>query len=380
MKLLAAFVAVLPFVSAVDKIVNKTIYEPYNRKTFNDPQVLYARSVELDDGSLLATMEHYSPEPPLVYYPVFKSTDQGKSWDHVSNITDNVNGWGMRYQPDLYQISRRIGKWPKGTVLCAGNSIPIDLSQTRIDVYASVDGGKNWEFASHVAHGGVALPNNGETPVWEPHILQHQNRVIVYYADQRQNDTFGQKLSHQTTIDLEHWTDPEDDVAEDTYTDRPGMPTVTKLPTGDYVYMYENGGFFGTKNYSFPVTYRISKDPLRFLEAEPIEIEVDGFKPVSAPYVNWTPYGGKNGTLLASAAGGDSRLYTNQMLGAKGHWKAWDVLQPTGYSRQVMTFKNDSEAIMLIGAGVLPPTEGTNVLSFSILKLPEIMGDKKKDN
>lgn len=282
----------------------------------------------------------------------------------------------MRYQPQLYQLSRRVGKWPKGTVLCAGNSIPIDLSQTRIDMYASVDGGKNWEFASHVAAGGVALPNNGETPVWEPHILLHNNRVVVYYADQRQNDTFGQKLSHQTSIDLEHWTDPEDDVVQDTYTDRPGMPSVTQLPTGDWIYMYENGGFFKTENYSFPITYRIHKDPLRFNEAKDMVIEVDGVKPVSAPYVNWTPYGGPNGTLVASAFG-DPRLFTNQMLGAEGHWKAWEIPQPAAYSRSITTFKNDSEAIMIIGAGPNPNPNKTNVLSFSIVKLPEVMGDKK---
>ncbi|KAI5303009.1 hypothetical protein KEM55_000770, partial [Ascosphaera atra] len=197
----------------------------------------------------------------------------------------------MRYQPQLYQLSRKIGRWPKGTVLCAGNSLPADLSQTRIDVYASTDGGKNWEFVSHVAHGGVGLPNNGETPVWEPHFLLHQNKVILYYADQRQNDTFGQKLSHQTSIDLEHWTDPEDDVAEDVYTDRPGMPSTALLPTGEYVYMYEWGSFFGTENYSFPLTYRIHRNPTKFLEAEPIKLTLpDGTKPVSAPYVAWSSY------------------------------------------------------------------------------------------
>lgn len=62
MKLFAALAAILPIVSAVETIANKTIYVPYDRETFNDPQVLYARSVELDDGSLLATCEHYSPE------------------------------------------------------------------------------------------------------------------------------------------------------------------------------------------------------------------------------------------------------------------------------------------------------------------------------
>ena len=48
--------------------------------------------------------------------------------------------------------------------------IPTDLSETKIDVYASTDAGYTWEFVSSVARGGEALPNNGLTPIWEPFI------------------------------------------------------------------------------------------------------------------------------------------------------------------------------------------------------------------
>ncbi|MBE3046919.1 hypothetical protein IMZ48_31195 [Candidatus Bathyarchaeota archaeon] len=149
---------------------NRVIYEtpPAN---FTDPRVLYARALELSDGRLLSTWENYSPEPPAVHFPVYESSDHGASWEELSQVHDDVNGWGMRYQPDLFELPEAVGGFEKGTIIVSGNSIPTDLSETKIDVYASRDGGKSWEFVSSVAAGGVADPVNWETPVWEPHMM-----------------------------------------------------------------------------------------------------------------------------------------------------------------------------------------------------------------
>lgn len=150
---------------------NKVLYTPPS--DYTDPRVLYARTVELkhSHNTLLATWENYSPEPPLVYFPIYRSTDHGASWTQLSNVTDQVNGWGLRYQPFLFELEEDFAGFEKGTVLLAGNSIPTDLSLTQIDLYASRDSGLTWEFVSHVAAGGEAIPNNGLTPVWEPFIL-----------------------------------------------------------------------------------------------------------------------------------------------------------------------------------------------------------------
>lgn len=158
----------LPLVAA-QTVNHATIFDPPDNYT--DPQVLYARSLELADGTLLATWENYSPEPPLVWFPIYESTDGGQTWAEIAKVTDQVNGWGLRYQPALYQLPKAVGKFKAGTVLLSGNSIPTDLSQTQIDVYASCDLGYTWEFVSHVAAGGEALPNNGLTPVWEPFLM-----------------------------------------------------------------------------------------------------------------------------------------------------------------------------------------------------------------
>jgi hypothetical protein len=132
----------------------------------------------------------------LVYFPIFRSIDGGETWKQISKVTDQVNGWGLRYQPFLYKMPVSVGKYPAGTILCSGNSIPTDLSKTKIDVYASVDKGHSWEFVSHVASGGAAIPDNGVPAIWEPFIMWYDGRIVLYYSDQR-DPAHGQKLVHQ---------------------------------------------------------------------------------------------------------------------------------------------------------------------------------------
>ena len=104
-----------------------------------------------------------------------------------------------------------------GTIIAGANSIPSDLSQTKIDVYASTDKGKTWNFVvgsldvlrasthpeitfsqSHVASGGAAIPENGQTPIWEPFFLVYNNQLVLYYSDQR-DPAHGQKLVYVPT-------------------------------------------------------------------------------------------------------------------------------------------------------------------------------------
>ena len=63
----------------------------------------------------------------------------------------------------------------------------------------------------------------------ETHAGASDDRLSVYYSDQR-DPKHGQKLVQQTTEgDLDSWEDPVDVVASDTYEDRPGMLVVTKV-------------------------------------------------------------------------------------------------------------------------------------------------------
>lgn len=155
--------------SSPSPLTEVTIFSPPS--DYNIPRTLYARNEQLPNGDLLATWENYSPEPPLVYFPIYRSKDHGKTWREISEVHDTANGLGLRYQPFLYHLPERIGSFRAGTLLLAGNSIPTNLSSTHIDLYASHDDGVSWEFLSHIAAGGEAVPDNGLTPVWEPFLL-----------------------------------------------------------------------------------------------------------------------------------------------------------------------------------------------------------------
>jgi hypothetical protein len=135
---------VLPLVSAQSGgstrqlLTNVTVFDPPDNYTV--PRTLYARVRKLDcDGSntLLATWENYLPTdnastpcpdncPLDPYIPVWESTDLGETWSERSRV---------------YEMTESIGNYSAGTLLMAANSIPADLSETKIDVYASTDKG-----------------------------------------------------------------------------------------------------------------------------------------------------------------------------------------------------------------------------------------------
>ncbi|KAI0015685.1 Sialidase [Xylariomycetidae sp. FL0641] len=348
-------------VSALDSV---TIFDPPS--DYTDPGTLYARTVELSNGNLLATWENYSPEPPAVSFPIYQSTDGGATWAELSRVEDTEYGYGLRYQPFLYVLPEAVGDFAAGTLLCAGSAIPTDLSSTHLELYASADEGASWTFVSHVADGGEALPNNGLTPVWEPFLLARDGQLLYYYSDQR-DTAHGQKLVHQASADLRSWGDVVTDVAYDAYTDRPGMPTLARLPNGQYIYAYEYGS--GPEDdYGFPVHYRLAADPADVAGAPDFAlVSGDGAVPNGSPYVVWSSAGGDNGTIVVSS-GCCSQVYINQALGHEDAWVTVETPEATSYTRSLMVFEEDPNFLLLAGGGALPPSD-TNVVSISVMEI-----------
>ncbi|KAK4110131.1 glycoside hydrolase family 93 protein [Canariomyces notabilis] len=377
MKWSTVLFTILPLVSAAPKkqdapatFAQRVVFTPPDNYT--DPRVLYARTAQFKDGTLLATWENYSPEPPPVYFPIYKSTDGGYNWKEISRVQDQAQGYGLRYQPFLYILDEAFAGFPKDTVLLAGSSIPTDLSSTQIDLYASTDRGVTWKFVSHIAAGGVAIPNNGLTPVWEPFLMKYKNTMICYYSDQRENTTYGQKMVHQTSKDLKTWGPVVNDVTYPTYTDRPGMPTVARLPNGKYIMAYEYGGGPAiTTSYQFPVYYKVVSNPEKFGAATGISLKTtDGYIPTGSPYVVWSPVGGKNGTIIVSAhSSGD--IYVNTGLAEAGTpWKRVATPEKNAYTRHLRVL-NDPTKLLIMGAGQLPPST-TNKVQLSVMDISKL--------
>lgn len=321
----------------------RTLYTPL--KDAPKPGALYARATQLtmgpSKGALLATFEQYTAGKPV--FPIYRSTDDGRSWKKFSVVTDTRNGWGLRYQPFLYQLPSAVGDLPAGTILAAGNSIPDDLSKTKLDLYASRDDGRTWGFVSSFASGGRAIPNNGETPVWEPFLLVAGGKLIAYYSDQR-DPKHGQKLVHETTTDGVTWSKPVDDEAEVDPAARPGMTTVARLGDGRWAMTYEYGG---APEADFAVYIKIADDPEKFGSVAGKAIFADGIIPTSSPYVVWVGDATK-GKLVVSA--GSSPLLFESATGADGTWKAVRSAIPQGYTRALVPLA-DHSGLFGISAG-----------------------------
>ncbi|MFF4259749.1 RICIN domain-containing protein [Streptomyces sp. NPDC001663] len=365
--LLAAAVAlVLPAAGPAHAIsrASQTMYTPPSNAP--SPGSLYPRAVRLQysgssDGTLLATFEQYSSGTPV--FPIYRSTDNGNSWTQISSITDTHNGFGMRYQPFLYELPTAVGNFPAGTILAAGNSIPSDLSSTSLDLYASTDHGSSWSYVSTIATGGEADPTNGKTPVWEPFLMVSGNKLIAYYSDQRDPNN-GQKIVHQVSTDGVNWGSVVNDVATSTYGDRPGMPVVAKLPNGNYVMTYE---FWGAPEGGFAVYYKISSNPEAFGSATGIALKAtDGTQPKSSPYITWLPTGGANGTLVVSANSSDD-LFLNTQNGAANTWTRIASTVPGGYSRGLLPLA-DGHSLLVLSGGHLTST-GLNPVSYGTIDL-----------
>lgn len=135
--------------------------------------------------------------------------------------------------------------------------------------------------------------------------------------------------------------------------------------------MYEYGSFFNTSSYSFPLYYRIASDPEKFGSAEHKKLIVSsGTKPTSSPYVVWTPYGGKHGTLIASA-GTQSTLFINKNLG-EGEWTEIESPEGHSYTRSLRVLKGHNGRYLLVnGGGVLLGT--SNSVTASVMDLKDVL-------
>jgi hypothetical protein len=329
---------------------NKIVFTPPSNYT--SWKTLYGRSAQLTDGSLLVTWEDY-PLVDQTPFPIYRSTDGGNTWAAYSQILDQVNGWGMRYQPHLYVLPKAFGGYAAGTVLCVGVSAPSDLSEEYIDVYASTNGGLTWKFVSHIAYGaGPELTTNGDAAIWEPFFLMYGSELICYYSDQR-DTAHAQKLVYQTTTDLLTWSAAVDTVADPTYSHRPGMATVSYLSSIGYYFLTYELCASGCYTY-----YRWSTSPLTFNSVSATLLSGSGGSPYHIYY---------NGKIyLNTYASGN--IYVNT-AGSTNWTVQVAVGQDAAYSRclEIITV-GGVDKLMITGGGGLV-TSG-NTVSVGVVTPP----------
>jgi len=315
-----------------------------------DPGALYARAVQLNysgasNGKMYATFERYNPGARS--FPIYESIDGGVTWAKITDVTDQVNGWEMKFQPQLYELPQQIGTMPAGTLLCAGVSSPPNNSQTKIDVYKSNDLGRNWSFVGSVATGGVANSNGTEDPVWEPFFLVANNRLICYYSDET-DPAHNQKIVHKTTTDGSSWSAAVNDVALGT-TLRPGMPTLAKMANGQYIMTYEIVNASG-----LPCHYKISANPESWNPGSSgTKINNGG-----SPYIVAL----SSGKLVMNNQN-SGNVYTNVTNGT-GAWTAVSTPLGIGYSRCLVPLATGE--LFIVSGGWLTTRNNVTYASMAI--------------
>lgn len=298
-------------------------------------------------------------------FPVYESLDNGQTWSSnpVGYIEDTHNNWGMCDCPQLYELPDALGDLPKGTLICIGDAVPMDLSKTSLDMYYSTDLGRTWTYKSTVAIGGKNIM--GDDPVWEPFILYYNNKLICYYSDET-DPKYAQKIVHRTSTDGIHWSDAVDDVAWEKESLRPGMPVVAQMQNGYFIMTYESVGFEG-----LPTNYKISKypnDPEQWEAADPGKTYGYG----GSPYVITLD----DGTIVATAFG-TQNVYVNTKKDASGDWMQYQCPLETGYNRQMIQLANGEVFIL---SCPLPDQKTSNTVKYASWDLKSEIGTNDLSN
>jgi hypothetical protein len=219
-------------------------------------------------------------------------------------VRDTVHGWDIE-APALFELPEAQGDLPAGTLLAAGTAWNRpDFRQQAMEVFISRDGGANWSYRSSCASEALQVNNEGHG-IWEPFFaITGDGSLNCFYSDERPSaDGLAQVIAHVRSTDGGATWGPEIfDVGIRNGLARPGMPTVLRLPDGRYAMSFENCQAGADADHVCSVYLKTSPDgqdwtPIASLGAQ--IASADGHRLLHTPTIAWTPYGGRNGTLVA---------------------------------------------------------------------------------
>ncbi|HEX5118949.1 MAG TPA: exo-alpha-sialidase [Pseudonocardiaceae bacterium] len=336
------------------------------RHVLYDHGSFYPRAIRLargpDAGLLVASLTTNIGRQGVGIIEV--STTGGQTFQQVAEIRDPTaaNG-GSVCCGALYELPTAVGDLPAGTVLWAastGNDAPRAHRISRERLWASTDGGLDWRFVSTIA----TATNHFDT--WEPSLSVAANgQLVAFYSDETDYQRHDQKLVQVRSADGVHWGGFRETVVSDTWTVRPGMANVIRLPDHSYFMSYEvcNNDFV----HLCGIYDRRSTDGWNYGNARNLGTSVrtvDGKYLRHTPFPVWTPGPGPNGTILligemvVNADGGiapenGKTLVANGNLG-RGPW--YEIPAPIAVTGVNNTgCKNFSPALV-------PSADGTSLL------------------
>jgi hypothetical protein len=352
--------------------------------------------------TILATFAHAGGGAAHGDLPIYRSTDNAGTWSSapIGLVADSVHGWDLE-APTLFELPNAQGDLPAGTVFAAGTAwIRRDFRQQSIMVFISRDQGVSWNYRSACASESMQVNNEGHG-IWEPQFaITADGSLNCFFSDERPSaDGFAQVIAHVRSADGGATWGPEIfDVASRDGVQRPGMPTVVKLPNGSFAMSLEDCKAGQDSDQVCTDYLKISPDGQDWtpLSAMGVPIETSNHhRFLHTPTLAWTPYGGPNGTLIASGqrvvTGPDGAvrvmpqsgrvLMVNTALGS-GPWReitAPVAIDPTGgydsnetscpgYSSAILPSALESDSRYLFLAGSALPN-GKCEVRFGVGKL-----------
>ncbi len=273
-------------------LVVMSIYAHAQEVLLEDTDSFYPRLIRLAangaaNGRLIASFDVIGAGH------IYQSTDDGISWSQIATITEN--GFANTCCSELYEVPVNMGSTTAGTLfwaVSAHNGAP--PASRAIKIYKSTDQGNSWSYFS--------TPVTGNTGLWEAEFaIDGFGRLVMYYAsEEHKGSGYNQLIAHKVSTDGgATWSGETFDIGIPDNDQRPGMPTVSKLPNGDYVMVYEICG----PTYSCDAFIRSSADGVNWgaVSAVGTRIEsVSGNHFSHAPTVTWINNGTSNGELLVA--------------------------------------------------------------------------------
>jgi hypothetical protein len=330
------------------------------------PRVIQLRAYAAGVGQLLATFSQR--ERPL---PLFRSTDGGDTWQRFAEIPM------LRGEPALFELPVKIGEFPAGTIMAAGDGAPgPDPGQRTLDVAYSRDGGRTWAYLSTIATGGVGRYDPSDRagllrdqhPVFEPYLyMDATGHLVAYFSDERaKQEGYSQLLDHEISPDGGRtWGPPVYDAAIPDGLTRPGMAIVIRDGQGRYYMSYEEVSMPGypLEPRTNPVHFRTSRDgddwgdPAGF--GTLIQDRWRQF-PNGTPFIAWSPWGGANGTLLVTGRSvvrdNLGRVGNGMFINRDGGTGLWTLIETPidynididGYSQTMIPLGDGREILQLV--------------------------------
>jgi hypothetical protein len=360
------------------------------------PRLIRLEQAGAANGTLLATFAHAGGEAAQASLPIYKSTDGGVTWSSqpVGRVTDSVHGWDIE-APALFELPIAQGELPAGTLFAAGTAWNRrDFRQQAIEVFVSRDQGVSWTYRSACASEALQVNNEGHG-IWEPEfVITADGSLNCFFSDERpSSDGFAQVIAHVRSTDGGATWGPEVfDVAVHDGVQRPGMPTVVRLPNGTYAMTLEDCMAGHDPDQVCTDYLKVSPDGQDWSPISQMGSPVStaaGHRLLHTPTLAWSAAGGGNGTLIVSGqrvvtgpegqvavlAESGRVLMINTALGA-GPWSEIDapfVIDPTGgygpgetgcpgYSSPILPAARPSDPTFVFLAGTALPNGKCEIL------------------